>query len=351
MKLINRLVLWLLLLPLLYIVGVLIYGQLTEYAPTEAESLPIQASASVIQQDAIQLMIWNVGYCGLGEKADFFMDGGEMSRSDQADVESYWAGIQQTIGGFEAETDFFLLQEVDRDSKRSYRQDYAQGLMDFTGRTGFFAPNYDVQFVPVPFLKPYGKVLSGLLTLADAQPAEAVRYPFAGNFGWPTRLFQLDRCFLLTRFELDSTDQQLVVINTHNSAYDDGTLKQQQMDQLKEVLVNEYEKGNYVIVGGDWNQYPPNFAGVAGFDTTRRADLSAMFVPETYPAAGWQWAWDPQVATNRSLATPFNQAETPRYIIDYFLVSPNVEVTSVKGVDLNFQYSDHQPVVVQVRLR
>ncbi|NJM15622.1 MAG: hypothetical protein HC896_09855 [Bacteroidales bacterium] len=68
----------------------------------------------------------------------------------------------------------------------------------------------------------------------------------------------LDRCFLLQRFGL-SNGKQLVVINTHNSAYDDGTLRNLQMNYLKTILKNEQASGNYIIVGGDWNQCPPGF--------------------------------------------------------------------------------------------
>ena len=65
----------------------------------------------------------------------------------------------------------------------------------------------------------------------------------------------LDRCFLLSRLALPD-GKELVLINTHNEAFDDGSQRNQQMAVLKELMLKEYEKGNYVITGGDWNLNP-----------------------------------------------------------------------------------------------
>jgi hypothetical protein len=41
---------------------------------------------------------------------------------------------------------------------------------------------------------------------------------------------------------------------------------------------------------------------------------------------------------------------TQYFSIDGFLVSPNVDVASVKTLDLGFEYSDHNPVLLTVSL-
>jgi len=68
----------------------------------------------------------------------------------------------------------------------------------------------------------------------------------------------LDRCFLVNRYPLKN-GKELLIVNTHNSAYDNGTLKKQEMAFLKQWLLDENNKGNYIVVGGDWNQCPPRF--------------------------------------------------------------------------------------------
>ena len=66
------------------------------------------------------------------------------------------------------------------------------------------------------------------------------------------------------RIDVNETDKQLVIINLHLEAYDDGSAREKQMKVLKDIMVKEYEKGNYVIVGGDFNQT---------FPTRRSSDL------------------------------------------------------------------------------
>jgi endonuclease/exonuclease/phosphatase family metal-dependent hydrolase len=161
-------------------------------------------------------------------------------------------------------------------------------------------------------------------------------------------LFMLDRCFLVNRFPVNN-GRELVIINTHNSAYDDGSLRNQQMDFLKDFLLKEYESGHYVIVGGDWNQTPhgcrtelPSHV----FDT-----VNLTFIEKDFPAAGWNWAYDPDTPTNRRVGVPFNRSTSLTTIIDYFLLSPNLILDEVETIDMDFQFSDHQPVRLRARLQ
>jgi hypothetical protein len=45
--------------------------------------------------------------------------------------------------------------------------------------------------------------------------------------------------------------KELVLINTHNEAFDPGDIRRAQMDYLRTFMIDEYSKGNYVIAGGD----------------------------------------------------------------------------------------------------
>jgi len=157
----------------------------------------------------------------------------------------------------------------------------------------------------------------------------------------------LDRCFLVERHPL-SNGRQLVVINTHNSAYDDGALKKGQMEYLKNFLVSERAQGNYVIVGGDWNQTPYGFEhDIPGykFDT-----INLTHIEKDYPSTEWHWAFDTKVPSNRRVTTPYDRSTSLTTVIDCFLLSPNVELENVQTMDLDFRYSDHQPVQMRVRL-
>ena len=279
---------------------------------------------------------------------DFFSDGGKGVRSSRDRVEENLDAVLEFTGNLDS-VDFLLFQEVDLESRRTYRIDQLSALMDlFAGYHTSLGKNYDVFFVPMPFRNPYGKVVSGIATMSRQTPYLSVRHKFPGNYAWPMGVFMLDRCFLEDRFSL-ANGKDLIVVNTHNSAYDDGTLKAGQMEYLKGFLTEEFAKGNYVIVGGDWNQTPYGFRPEFNkniFDT-----LQLSFVEKEYLPGEWTWFYDPKVPTNRRIDIPYDPAESRTTVIDYYLLSPNLEAVGLKGVDLDFKNSDHQPVLATIRLK
>ncbi len=360
--LIIKLLLAVLLLFLLYVIIALAHGTLTDFKPDKVTTLtPFGGSKlNVIKQDVLTFANWNVGYGGLGAESNFFYDSGgfltskgKMIRAPKENVEKNVQGAVDFLKNNPA--DFYLFQEVDFGSKRSYHTNqhelFTNTKQDYLST---FAVNYKSARVPLPvleFWRVMGKMNSGLGTYTKYVPQESIRYQFPGNYGWPTRIFQLDRCFSLHRIAT-ATGKELIVINTHNSAYDDGTLKKKQMAYMKKILLEEYNKGNYVVVGGDWNQCPPDFK----FDKFSPLDdkgrgYSQMNVPKDYLPEGWTWVFDPEKPTNRKLTDAYQKGQTFTTLIDFYLTSPNVEVLKVNTVDQDFQFSDHQPVMMTIKLK
>ncbi len=332
MKKLLKVILFVIAVPLLYIVGCILLGQLTYYSPAGEIVLNKRESPSKLADSTYSAMIWNIGYGGLGKDMSFFYDGGERVRPKREWHEEYLSNIRSYIEKNEA-TDFILLQEVDEKAKRTYGTNEVEQLAKIKMHSDV-ALNYKVNFIPIPLLKPLGPVKSGLQSLTDHIPRISMRYQFPGSYGWPNKLFFLRRCFLVQRFDLKDKEAELVIINTHNSAYDDGSLKQEEMDFLKIFLEKEYAIGHYVVVGGDWNQLPPGSGNGS--------------VDDNY-LDGWKWAYDESVRTNRSLEKPYDGSNVTK-VIDFFLVSPNIEVLNVEGADLDFQWSDHQPVFLDFKL-
>ncbi|MEN8230120.1 MAG: endonuclease/exonuclease/phosphatase family protein [Bacteroidota bacterium] len=342
--------------PFLYLVGILtgafliflVYATVDDYKPVDVDLQYDNNQASLISDSSeLKLLIWNIGYAGLDASMDFFYDGGDQMRPSEEGVIHNMEGIVKILTPH-LDDDFILLQEVDRNSKRSYHYNQFKILEEhFQQFEAFFGMNYKVFFVPIPLKNPMGKVESGLMTLSKYSPSGVSRHSFPGNYSWPMKLFMLDRCFLVNRYPVNN-GKELVIINTHNSAYDDGTLREQQMSFLKDFMLTEYEKGNYLIIGGDWNQTPYGFDPVLPshqFDT-----LNLTYVDKDYPAADWNWAFDPSLPTNRRVAVPYNRATSLTTVIDYYLFSPNIKLNEVKTVDVNFEFSDHQPVQVKAKL-
>ena len=337
-------------LVLLYLGSVIAYGSFTDYQPPESETLTIQGEASLTTvPDTLDFLIWNIGYCGLGKDMDFFYDGGEQVRPEETQFLGYLNGVVASTAGFN-DYDFLLYQEVDKDSKRSYYKNEMDLLLEkLPNHTSTFGLNYRVEFVPLPFTEPLGQTNGGLGTFSKYAPKEAKRFSFPGNYDFPTSLFMLDRCFMVNRYATAS-GKELVVINTHNSAYDDGGLKAQQMEFLKKFLLTEYEKGNYLIVGGDWNQCPPNF-DPNSFGIGLENAISQINIAPDYLPMDWAWVYDPKVPTNRKLEKPYDPHNTFRTLIDFYLISPNIQALQVSGINMDFANSDHQPVALKIALK
>lgn len=336
--------------------GLIIHASITDYQPAvkidlqQSKSLNSALKPTTVQPSNLSFLIWNIGYGGLGAESDFFYDGGKMVHPELEWAQKNMDGITQTLQQYQA--DFTLLQEVDSNAQRSHYVNQLKEIGEvLPNHFPTFATNFLVDFIPIPFTEPLGGIHSGIATFSRAKATENIRFQFPGNFGWPTSLYMLDRCFLFQRFPIEGRIQELIVINSHNSAYDKGgKLKKKQMEYLKDILVAEYKKGNYVIVGADWNQIPPDF-DTYHFVKKGTIPNTVMESPKNYPEAGWRWIYDEQIPTNRTLLKPYSPDSTFTTVIDYFLVSPNVDVKSIRGIDLDFQYSDHQPVWMEVGLR
>lgn len=345
---------------LVYVVSLIGFATVSDFQPGEQMTMEQinPSTATSISDSTLSFLIWNIGYGGLGAKSNFFFDKGGMMKSDgkmvrspKEYVDSYLAIQDKFIQSQSA--DFYLLQEVDVNSKRSYYINEMERFAAFLPayeRT--FSVNYDVSYVPIPVLEPLnvmGKTHSGLATYSRYHAEEATRLQLPGSFEWPTRIFQLDRCIGLHRYPT-SNGKEVVVLNIHNSAYDKGGfLKKQQMEYFKKTVLEEYKKGNYVIAGGDWNQCPPNFKFDKFMPGNTKGFTQSNIAPDFLPS-DWTWAFDEGTPTNRKVPTIYEKGESFITLIDFYVLSPNVQLREIRGIDLDFQASDHQPVYLEVEL-
>jgi len=303
----------------------------------------------VIGNNHVSVLTWNLGYAGLGKEMDFFYDGGEKVRPGR----EYYSVCMNGIENFLSQNDsvnFIFLQEVDQKAHRSYRDNQVEKLQALLpGHESVFAINYNVPFVPIPLNNPMGKVVAGMMSFSEYRARSSERVSFQGSFKWPKNLFMLNRCFIMQRYVL-STGKVLVMINTHNSAFDDGSLRKAELELLRQTALSEYQKGNYVMVGGDWNLNPPGYelSRIFSGDLSVSTDLynaSDHLMPQH-----WTWAFDNTLPSNRFVDEPYQKGKTKTTIIDYFLLSPNIQLNNIKTIDLGFEYSDHNPVKMNVQL-
>lgn len=324
---------------------------MTEYNPPDLESVEVQSTApgkTVALGDEIGIISWNIGYAALGENSDFVLDGGgNAPHADKETVVTNLSEIASTLGA-EKDVSLYMLQEVDTDSDRSYSVDERNylGLAQDA-----HALNYSCKFVPFPW-PPFGKVNSGLFTASNYDIQSADRISLPCPFSWPLRTANLKRCLLASYLPIEGSDKKLVIVNLHLEAYDDGEGKIAQTNKLKSFIQSEYEKGNYVIAGGDFNQY---FPGSLNLYPNTHTGLWApgMLTDDSIPK-GFSFAYDTSVPSCRLLNQPYDPTDTENtqyYLIDGFIVSPNVQLISVNTMNKGFENTDHNPVKLVVSLQ
>ena len=337
----------LLILVLLVAIGIGVLNA-AEYRPDDVETVIASHKTEAVFRtgEELALVSWNIGYGALGDNADFFMDGGRsVMTADKDRLQENLDGIVKTLR--EQDTDLVLLQEVDINSTRSHGTDEREILRQvMPDGTDAFAYNFNALYVPYP-LPPIGHVESGLYTLSKADVREAQRINLPCPFSWPVRIVNLKRCLLVSRIPLADTEKELVVINLHLEAYDDGSGKEAQTNKLLEVLLSEREKGNYVIAAGDFNQ---QFTDVNNPYPSEGAPWTPGVInADVFHEDGFRTYMDTSAATCRSLDRALAGADLDHfyfYMIDGMIVSDNIEVKGdrVQTIDAGFKYTDHNPV-------
>jgi endonuclease/exonuclease/phosphatase family metal-dependent hydrolase len=293
-------------------------------------------------------MTWNLGYGGMGAEDDFFLDGGHnVLAKDKESVLRHLESFTTFLQAHPADVD--LLEEVDSGSRRSYFVDQKSPITAGMQSTcSSYALNHNVYFIPYPKLRPLGKVRSGMLALGKLRPTDATRYQLRGKFPWPDRAFQMERCLLV--WELPREDgKNWTIVQLHLEAWDAGHIRTAELEQLRELALQEYAKGNFVVLGGDWNAVLP---GVPMDKFTKRKPSSHVIkLDEGFLPAGWTWGVDRSRPSNRSDDFPYDPGKNYLTVIDGFVVSPNVRIDLVETIGLNFQDTDHEPVRIEVTSR
>ena len=289
---------------------------------------------------------YNIGFGAYEEDYGFFMDGGTESRAWSE--ERLTANLAE-IGAFlQAQAaDFYLVQEVDMGSTRTYQVDERPYITDaLSGLSSVFCQNYDSPYLFYPLTRPHGASRSGLLTLSAAgvTAASRVELPVEGGF---MKLLDLDRCYSVSRIPVDG-GKELILYNLHLSAYtSDGTIATEQLKLLLADMQAEYGAGNWCVAGGDFNK---DLLG----------DSSAYF-----GAADQEYSWAQPIPEgvfdgyDVQLIAPLDESDPVpscrnadsayhegQYVltVDGFMVTPNVTVSDSAVLDTGFTYSDHNPV-------
>lgn len=296
----------------------------------------------------------NIGFGAYTRDFTFFMDGGTKSwGASKESVIDCVNKAQSVVSSFNP--DFILYQEVDINSTRSYSVDQRKQLNELNPNfSSVGAKNFNSPFLFYPFLEPHGFCNSEIVTYSRFNILSSLRrsLPISQSI---TKLLDLDRCYSVSRIQV-AGGKELVIINAHLSAYGmDASVREGQMRMLFSQMKEEYDKGNYCICGADFNHdFPGDSSKVlngtddAGFGWAQPFPKEIL---DEYPGINRALNYDdPEYKpTCRNCDIPYQEGNFT-IIVDGFLYTDNITVTSLKNIVTGFEYSDHNPVVMKFKL-
>lgn len=324
----------------------------TEYNPKLISHESIENNQDKLGQvnKEMTIITSNIGFGAHDKDFSFFMDGGKLSRAISKDrVINNITSIGNLL--LKENPNFALFQEIDLNSTRSYRvNQYKIYKNIFKNYATSFGINFNVKWMAYPLRKPQGKILAGQGTFSNLKIKLSERVSLPINKTWPYRIFSLKRCALVTRVPIENK-KELVIINSHLSAFDrGGIIRKKQLKFVQGYLEDEYAKGNYIIIGSDWNHQMPNTNPFI-FKSKEKWPKWLQKMPNDFNPRGFKWFFDKDTPSCRTVAKPYRVGENFKCIVDGFLVSDNIEVTSIHAINLNFVHSDHNPVKLKFKLK
>ena len=328
------------------------YSRVEDLLPVESTG---DAENKVSPDMEYTIVTYNVGFGAYTPDFTFFMDEGKESRarSKESVIDSI-TGCAETALSYDP--DFAVFQEVDTDSTRSFHVNEAELINTLFAEKGaydnVFATNYHSAYLMYPLTCPHGASNSGLLTQSRFNIDSSVRrsLPIAAGF---KKLLDLDRCYNISRIPAEN-GRELVLINTHLSAYGtDAAQGNAQLEMMFRDMKTEYEKGNYVICGGDFNHdFTTDSKEYFNPGTEKSYTWCEPFPDEIIPE-GFRKCTDydsEMISTTRYTNEPYTK-DSFVVILDGFIVSDNIEVSRVSNIDTGYKYTDHNPVVMKFLLK
>ncbi len=314
-------------------------------------------------------LTYNIGFGAYTPDFSFFMDGGKSSWAKSKD------SVKETIKGAgelvaSKDSDFALIQEIDLDATRSYHvNEYSILKETIPAYNCVFAQNYDSAFLFYPFTQPHGKSKAGLALFSKYPITGSLRrsFPISTSF---TKFFDLDRCYSISRVPVDN-GKELVIFELHMSAYGNSdAIREGQIRMLSEDMQKEYEAGNYVICGGDFNhdlKAADTQSKASDASNNTQTDSGDSAEPESwaYPfprselPEHFSFCLD-QLSEDeknnlwnsaRNADMEYVPGETYTVTLDGFIISDNVECTKYENVNTGYSYSDHDPVYMEFQLK
>ncbi len=296
----------------------------------------------------------NFGFGAYDHEFSFFLDTGVMEdgtevkgeRSIARSKDAVLANVKRITDILkEQDPDFVVMQEVDFDSDRAYHVNQVEMIKAaLANYASVFDINLHSSYIVFPLYQPHGTSLSGLLSLSKYNLQSAVHRQLYVTKEFVSKFVDLDRCLTILRIPVEN-NKELVLLNVHLSAYDKGGMsREKQMEFLVQLMDEEYAKGNYVILAGDYNHTLSDAYPV--LPTKQQKPEWVVAFPEEKLSEKFRIIHSSNVdrlATHRAASITYQEGVNYKVVVDGFIVSDNIEANS-EIIDANFSFSDHNPV-------
>lgn len=135
-------------------------------------------------------------------------------------------------------------------------------------------------------------------------------------------------------------NENLKIFNMHLIPYNMNQEKRiWEFNKILTILMEEYKKGNYIVLGGDFNFNLKPLGTVSDFPEFFRNILLK---------SGWNFLVT-NSPTHRRLVKNQNKAYNLNNL-DGFITSPNIEVIDVKSIN-NYELCDHSLIELKMKLK
>ncbi|MCX7606285.1 MAG: endonuclease/exonuclease/phosphatase family protein [Bacteroidia bacterium] len=236
--------------------------------------------SSPAPKETLTVMTWNIKFGG--GRIDFFFDCyGDRVWMTSEEVGDNLKALLRKIR--QVQPDILLIQELDRDSKRSAYVDMLKYIADSSGLPyAVYASQWDIRYVPK---KGLGRINSGnaIFSRWPIDTAYRIPLPLVEAYPWWYRLFYLRRNILVAHIPLP-TEPNFWVLNTHLEAYvpEPDSTRYFQIQIFKHLLDSLTQAGAVWVAGGDLNTVPPGTKKLKDFDDNACKEVDPTFVADDY---------------------------------------------------------------------
>jgi len=298
---------------------------------------------------AYNILTYDIGYGAKMAKFSSYFDGGtDVKASSEENVMANICGITDVINRSGA--DFILLQEVDTNSTRSYGVDELSLINKFLYGYYYSAASMaESMYIPYPFIKPQGIMNTSMITYSNAAMASNLRrsLPMSEDV---LNMADYDKCYTVARIPL-ANERDLLIYNVHLSTFvDDDKTYESQLDVLFTDMQREYSAGNYVICGGDFGKNLKNDSSDSNISWAK--DFPIWKIP-----SGFNLGFIVSPAstvdhnTRRNCDKAYDADSTFTATTDGFIVSSNIRVNFYSNANWKYEFSNHDPVIMQFFLK